>query len=147
MGELWLAPRPPSGIRTLPGDPDAPDALLFGAWYVIELRQRQKINFNSDSCSVRIGAPRGFGHENGHVDGRTDGLKKGRKREEKEKDYQIIRRTIVFSGKLASSSDVGFMNRVGLQRTLFKEESLSTYPERDGIQMFKPARSLLNSKP
>ena len=45
-------------------------------------------------------------------DGRTDGLKKGRKREEKEKDYQIIRRTIVFSGKLASSSDVGFMNRV-----------------------------------
>ena len=28
MGELWLAPSPPSGIRTLPGDPDGPEVLL-----------------------------------------------------------------------------------------------------------------------
>ena len=74
-------------------------------------------------------------------------MKKGRKREEEEKDYQIIRRTIVFSGKLASSSDVGFMNRVCSERTLLEEGSISTDPERDGIPMFEPAKSLPSSKP
>ena len=78
MGELWLAPSPPSGIRTLPGDPDAPDAYCCSSVHGVSSScDNERVNFNRDSSSVRIGAPRGFGHEHGHVDGR---IEKGQKK-------------------------------------------------------------------